>query len=120
MSHGQDQLSPAMQQAIQLLKAGKAADAEALLIRAAREAEQRSGRGSPAYAVAQNDLGNLHGHFGDLRRAAAAYRLACEGPVPTETQARRDRLTYLVNLGNALEGLGELEAAEPNRQRLRG
>jgi tetratricopeptide (TPR) repeat protein len=112
MSHGQDQISPAMQQAIQLLKAGKAADAEAVLVRAAREAEQRFGRGSHPYAVAQNDLGNLHGYFGDLKRAAAAYRLACAGPMPTEPQARRDRLTYLVNLANALDDLGELDEAE--------
>src|SRR5262249_19103478 len=91
---------------------GKAADAEALLARAARDAEGRFGRGSPAYAVAQNDLGNLHSYFGDLKRAAAAYRLACEGPLPAETQARRDRLTYLVNLAAALEGLGDLDGAE--------
>jgi tetratricopeptide (TPR) repeat protein len=112
MSHGQDQLSPSMQQAVQLLKEGKAADAEALLARAARDAEARFGRGSPAYAIAQNDLGNLHSHFGDLKRAAAAYRLACDGPLPADTQARRDRLTYLVNLAGTLEGLGDLDGAE--------
>jgi tetratricopeptide (TPR) repeat protein len=112
MSHGQDQVSPAMQEAIRLLKEGKGAEAETVLARAAREAEGQFGRASHPYAVAQNDLGNLHGYFGDLKRAAAAYRLACDGPTPTEPQARRDRLTYLINLANALEGLGELEEAE--------
>ena len=112
MSQGQDQVSPAMQQAIQLLKEGKGAEAEAVLARAAREAEEQFGRGSHPYAVAHNDLGNLLGHFGDLKRAAAAFRLACDGPMPTDPQARRDRLTYLVSLANALEGLGDLEEAE--------
>jgi tetratricopeptide (TPR) repeat protein len=112
MSQGQDQVSPAMQRAIGLLKQGKGADAEAVLTRAAREAEERFGRGSHAYAVAHNDLGNLHAYFGDLGRAAADYRLACDGPPPTDPQARRDRLTHLVNLANALEGVGQLEEAE--------
>src|SRR5262245_9895833 len=112
MSHGQDQISPAMQQAIELLQQGKSVEAEQVLVRACSEAEAQSGPNSHAHAIAQNDLGNLYGFFGDMRRAAVAYQRACDGPLPTETQARRDRLTYLINLAGALEALGKLEEAE--------
>jgi tetratricopeptide (TPR) repeat protein len=101
-----------MQEAMRLLQEGRPADAETLLRRAARDAEELFGRGSHEDAVAHNDLGNLHAHVGDLKRAAAAYRRACSGPLPTETQALRDRLTYLVNLATTLETLGELDEAE--------
>jgi tetratricopeptide (TPR) repeat protein len=112
MSHGQDQISPAMQKALELLKQNRAADAEEVLVRAAGAAEERFGRGSPAHATAQDDLGNLHAFLGDMRGAVACYRRACEGPPPADTQARRDRLTYLVNFAAALEALDELDEAE--------
>jgi tetratricopeptide (TPR) repeat protein len=112
MSHGIDQTSPAMQQAIELIRQGKNADAEELLRRSLRLAEERAGPGSHACAVAHNDLGTLLSFLGDPKRACSHYRQACAGPLPTETQALRDRLTHLLNLAATLETLGDLNDAE--------
>jgi tetratricopeptide (TPR) repeat protein len=105
-------LSPAMTRALELLRAGQTVPAEEILVRAVQEAEQRTGPESPETASAYNDLANLLLHIGNPREAVAAYRRACAGPMPTPEQARRDRLTYLMNFGMALQQAGELDEAE--------
>lgn len=103
--------SAAFRQATGLLRAGRPLEAEALLVDTARVAERRGGERSAAHAAAQFDLARLLLMLGDPRRAAGALRRACALEAESEHQTK-DRLTYMMNLGEVLERLGELDEAE--------
>jgi tetratricopeptide (TPR) repeat protein len=112
--------SPAMAQATQLLQRGESARAEEAVLNAAIEAAKQFGSNSPEYARAQNDLGSVLLSVGQPKRAVEAFRKACSVVLP-DAHLMRDRLTYLLNLGQTLQRAGELEEAESVlREGLRG
>ena len=95
-----------------LLREGRLADAEQLMVKELQVAEQRYGRGSPEWASAQCDLGNILLGGGQANRAVECFRSACSGPVPDGPEVRKDFLTYQLNLGVALAMTGRLDEAE--------
>lgn len=100
-----------------LLREGRSADAERLMVHEVQAAEQRHGRGSPEWASAQCDLGNLLFGSGQADRAVECFRSACSGPAPASPEAHKDLLTYRLNLGTALMMIGRLDEAETELRR---
>lgn len=97
--------------AFALLREGRIGDAEDLMTRELRAATQRYGQGSPEWASAQCDLGNvlLNADQGD--RAIECFRHAVSAP-PRDPESHKDQLTYRLNLGLALRRSGRLDEAE--------
>lgn len=112
MANQNSETSAAMEQAIQLLKAGQTVQAEELMVQAARAAEKKFGPNAPETATAYNELGTILINVDNPAAAVQAYRRACAGPMPSEPQVLRDRLTFLMNLGMALQYANQLEEAE--------
>lgn len=112
MANGNSETSPAMEKAVQLLQRGETVRAEETMLQAVREAEQRFGPGSPQTAVYRNELGTILLNLEQYDRAVEAYRAACAGPPPKADPDLRDRLTFLMNLGMALQYAGRLDEAE--------
>lgn len=100
-----------------LLREGRLADAEQLMVKELQAAEQRYGRGSLEWASAQCDLGNILLGGGQANRAVECFRSACSGPVPDGPEARKDHLTYQLNLGVVLAMTGRLDEAETELRR---
>jgi tetratricopeptide (TPR) repeat protein len=100
-----------------LLREGRLADAEQLMVKELRAAERRHGRGSPEWASAQCDLGNILLGGDQPKRAVECFRSACSGPVPKEPGARKDHLTYQLNLALVLAMTGRLDEAEAEMRR---
>jgi tetratricopeptide (TPR) repeat protein len=100
-----------------LLQEGRLADAEQLMVKELQAAEQRYGHGSPEWASAQCDLGNILLGGDQPKRAVECFRSACSGPVPKEPGARKDYLTYQLNLGLVLAMTGRLDEAETELRR---
>jgi len=76
------------------------------------EAEREHGRESAEFATASNDLGMVLTFAGDHETAAQCFRDAGATEFPGNEQATRDRLSYLLNYGNALARLEDYEGAE--------
>ncbi|GAB3152786.1 hypothetical protein GCM10027290_44200 [Micromonospora sonneratiae] len=87
-------------------------EAEELMMRELQAVTARHGRGSPAWASTQCDLGNLLVHADQVDRAIECYRDATSASVHEDPQIRRDHLTYRLNLGMALQMAGRLDEAE--------
>jgi len=119
-------MSRLLDQAMELLRAGRRVDGETLLaeaieVTAARPSflgplfgldRGRSGAArTPAQAAALFDLGQYLVACGDSVRAIAAMRKA-SAMRPVDDESRRDRITYGMNLGEVLQSVGELENAE--------
>jgi tetratricopeptide (TPR) repeat protein len=100
-----------------LLRDGRVVEAEELMVQGVRAAEATHGRDSPRWAAAQCDLGNVLLNSHQLDRALACYRAAAAAPAFIEPEARKDQLTYRVNLGLTLQMLGRLEEAEAELRR---
>ncbi len=109
---GQPPPSPALQKGFELLAQGKAADAETVVKKAALEAKASHGSGSPQLARAYGEMARLHLRMGDSERAAKEFQHAANGPMPTETQRRQERLSFMFGYGAALGELGKLAEAE--------
>jgi tetratricopeptide (TPR) repeat protein len=112
MANQNSELSPSMQRAIELFKAGRTVEAEEVMVKAVRDAEQQFGPDDPRTATAFNELGTILLNVENFAGAVAAYRRACAGAMPADQQARRDRLTFLMNLGMALQYAQQPEEAE--------
>src|SRR4051794_30149194 len=97
--------------ALDELQAGRGAEGEGLVQQAVQDAEARHGASSFEHAAALFDLGRFYTAVGDYPRSADAIRRAAELDLPGE-RGRRDRLTYLMNLGEMLKFAGDLESAE--------
>jgi tetratricopeptide (TPR) repeat protein len=106
------ELTPAMQEALHLLRSGKTVEAEELVLRAAQAARRKFGPGTAADAIAQNELASVLLNVGQLDRAIEAFTEAVSGPAPANEQAMRDRLSYLMNLGRAMQKANRLDEAE--------
>lgn len=101
-----------MDRAIALIQNGQTVEAEELVQNAVRAAEREHGADSAAYASALNDLATVLLYLREPDRAVAALRAACAVYVPDDPEAVKDRLTYLMNLGYALQHQGDLDEAE--------
>jgi tetratricopeptide (TPR) repeat protein len=113
--------TPAFKEAFRLAQAGRTVEAEETADEAIYTAEMKFGPQSPQYATAQNDRGRILTFLGQHATAVEAYRKAAELEFPGDPQATRDRLTYLMNLGQTLEWLNRLdEAEEALRRALKG
>ena len=104
--------SPNMKRAVELLHAGRTVEAEEEMARAAQVAEATHGTDHPNTATAYNELGTILLNVQNLPAAIDAYRRACSGLMPTDDQPLRDRLTFLMNLGMALQYANQLKEAE--------
>ncbi|MEV5750251.1 tetratricopeptide repeat protein [Actinoallomurus sp. NPDC052308] len=100
-----------------LLQEGRPVDAEQVMVRELQAVERRHGRGSPEWASAQCDLGNLLFGCGLPDRAIECFRSACAGPIPEDPEAHKEHLTYRLNLGAALMMTGRLEEADAELRR---
>ncbi|MEU1841383.1 tetratricopeptide repeat protein [Micromonospora chersina] len=103
-------LSP-VEVAFALLQEGRIGDAENLMTRELQAAAHRYGQGSPEWASAQCDLGNVLLNADQLDRAVECYRRAASA-MPRDHESRKDQLTYRLNLGMALRMAGRLDEAE--------
>lgn len=118
--------SPVLDQALALLREGRRVEGETLLIRAVEaERSQRSFVGwfgrmdqhggsapiSRGQAAALFDLARYLLACDDAKRAIPPLKQA-SGLTPTDDASRRDRMTYGMNLGQALQLAGRLEEAE--------
>lgn len=109
---GQPPPSPALLKGFELLNRAKCAEAEEVVKKAAREAKKNHGSGSHPLALAYGELGRIHLHTGKAERAAKEFQHAAEGPLPSDPQQRRDRLSFLFGFGAALGELGRYAEAE--------
>ena len=109
---GQPPPSQPLSQGLQLLTQGKVAEAEGVVKKAAQIAKGQHGSGSHPLALAYADLARLHMRMGDAERAAKEFQHAANGPMPTDPQHRRDRLSFLFGFGAALGELGRYEESE--------
>ena len=100
-----------------LLQEGRLADAEQVMVKEVQAAKQRHGRGSPEWASAQCDLDNILLSGNQANRAVECFRSACSGPVPNGSDARKDWLTYQLNLGFGLTMTGRLKEGETELRR---
>ncbi|SCF24812.1 Tetratricopeptide repeat-containing protein [Micromonospora chaiyaphumensis] len=86
-------------------------DAENLMTRELQAAADRHGHGSPEWASAQCDLGNVLLNADQLDRAVECFRRAVSVP-PRDHESHKDQLTYRLNLGLALRMAGRFDEAE--------
>ncbi|BCJ47165.1 hypothetical protein GCM10010168_72460 [Actinoplanes ianthinogenes] len=97
--------------AFALLREGRLVDAENVMTREVQAATVRHGAGSPAWASAQCDLGNVLLNADQLDRAVECFRQAASAP-PRDHESHKDQLTYRLNLGMALRFADRLDEAE--------
>jgi tetratricopeptide (TPR) repeat protein len=102
--------------AFALLREGRLGDAENLITRALQAATDQHGHGSPEWASAQCDLGNVLLNADQHDRAIECYRRAVAA-TPRDRESRKDQLTYRLNLGLALRMAGQLDEAEAELRR---
>lgn len=106
-----EQIDEAMEQAIALLQRGDTLRAEESIHKVVEDAAARCGSDSPLYAKALFNEATVLCGIGDLSRAAAKCRAAADVPAADE-HAQKDRLTYLMNLGEILTRAGSHGEAE--------
>ncbi|MER7334614.1 MULTISPECIES: tetratricopeptide repeat protein [unclassified Micromonospora] len=97
--------------AFALLREGRLGDAENIMTRELQAVADKHGHGSPEWASAQCDLGNVLLDADQLDRAIECYRRAVSA-TPRDHESRKDQLTYRLNLGLALRMAGRLDEAE--------
>lgn len=97
--------------AFSLLQEGRLGEAEELMARELQAVTAKHGHGSPAWASAQCDLGNVLLNADQLNRAIECYRHATAASAH-DAQIRKDHLTYRLNLGLALRMAGRLDESE--------
>lgn len=101
----------AFEAAAQRFREGDRLGAEQVVHDAVRRAAAEAGSDSHLYAQALFNEASLLAGIGDMARAVAACRQAAAVPARDQA-ARKDRLTYLMNLGELLSRIGQPEEAE--------
>jgi len=76
------------------------------------DATTKIGLNDPKAADAFNELGPDFVKACNFPAAVEAYRRACAGPMPTDQEAARDRLTFLLNLAINLQYANQPKEAE--------
>ena len=107
-----NEMSAAMERAVEMLQSGDAIEAENIMRRAVDETIAKTGESSVQAAHAHWELGSVMTGLQRLPEAADAMRKAVAINVPDDHQATRDRLTYIMSLGQLLHQLDELDEAE--------
>lgn len=97
--------------AFALLREGRLGDAENVMTRELQAATEKHGHGSPEWASAQCDLGNVLLNADQVGRAIDCFRDAAS-VTPRDYESHKDQLTYRLNLGLALRMAGRLDEAE--------
>src|SRR4051794_9563229 len=109
---GQPPPSPALQKALGLLAAGKAAEAEEFVKSAALTTKAQFGSGTHELARGYGDIARVHYRMGEYKKAAAEFKHACEGPMPPDVNGRKDRLAFMFGFAACLEALDRVGEAE--------
>ncbi len=109
--------SESMNRALALVREGQGVAAESMMVEAAQVAGDSSGVNSPGHAAALYELACVILACGDLSRGIDAMRSACDVEANGDDTAQKDRLTYIMNLGELLLRAGRLEEAESTLQR---
>jgi tetratricopeptide (TPR) repeat protein len=104
-------LEKVMEQALAAFQAGDGLRAEELVHATVEQAAAQEGRESHLYAQALFNEATVLCGVGDLARAAAVCRAAADVPAASKA-AEKDRLTYLMNLGEILTRGEKLDEAE--------
>ncbi|MEU8659763.1 tetratricopeptide repeat protein [Actinoplanes philippinensis] len=97
--------------AFALVVQGRFGDAETVMLREVEAVTARHGEGSPEWASAQCDLGNVLLNTEQLDRAIECFRQAAT-VTPRDHESRKDRLTLRLTVGQALRRAGRLDEAE--------
>jgi tetratricopeptide (TPR) repeat protein len=103
--------SEAFAAALEKAQRGDEWGAETTLAQALETAKREQGPASAEYARACYEYGSLLAACGQVRRALEPFRDACAVRV-AEPSAIKNRLTYLVQFGELLERVGELDESE--------
>jgi tetratricopeptide (TPR) repeat protein len=103
--------SSTLDRAIEQIRMGNSAEAEAIARAAVSEAEAVHGAESLEWVAAQFDLAQVCVALEDFPQAAATLQSACAVPA-RGAEAQKARLTGLMNLGEILIMDGRLEEAE--------
>lgn len=101
----------ALATAIEQLRSGNGAQAEALIVNATEAVLTQYGPESPEYAAALFDLGSFFVAIESFERAVDTMREATNVPYQDES-GQRDHLTYVLNLGELLIHVEQFEEAE--------
>ncbi|MEV4533098.1 tetratricopeptide repeat protein [Asanoa sp. NPDC049518] len=110
----------ALDSAVALVRQGQLAQAEDVMVREVQAVAAKHGRGSVRWAEAQCDLGTVLMNCDQLGRAVDAFRAAASVDPGSDYEARKDQITYRMNLGIVLRLAGRIEEAEAElRQGLR-
>ena len=109
---GQPPASPALQEALDLLAAGKPDEADEIVTKAAKSAKARFGSGSHPLAQGYADMARLHYRMGKFKKAAAEFKHATEAPMPEDAEGRADRLAFMFGFAACLESLDQLDDSE--------
>lgn len=95
-----------------LILEGRLVEAEALMVRELDAVTARYGAGTPQWASAQCDLGNVLFNADQMGRAIECFRAAVSVSPQNYPDFHKDHLTYRSNLGMALRLAGRLDEAE--------
>lgn len=107
-----DPPSAALAEALKLVAAGKAGEAEMVVKKAAMEAKNKHGSGSHPLACAYADIARVHMQMGETQKAAVEFQHASKGPLPNEAAERADRLKFMYGFAEALVRLAKHDEAE--------
>jgi tetratricopeptide (TPR) repeat protein len=95
---------------------GRMAEAEEMMTQEVQDVAAEYGEDSPEWASAQSDFGDLLYTAGHAERSIDYFRRAASVP-GRDDEARRDQLTYRMNVGVALQRAGRLDEAEAELRR---
>lgn len=107
-----NEMSPTLEAAFEQYQKGDKLGAENTLRQAVSSVKAEFGADSAECANAWYELGSLLSLMDRKADAAKALRQACKINIPDDTHATRDRLTYLMQLGELYDSAGELDEAE--------
>jgi tetratricopeptide (TPR) repeat protein len=101
-----------LDRALELWQNDRVADGELLLRGEVSNLAQKFGRSSLEYEVASGDLGTYLWVVGNEIAAIEIFKNLCSAPMPTDGDRLRNRLTQIMNFGELLITVGELDRAE--------
>jgi tetratricopeptide (TPR) repeat protein len=106
-----EQLQRIHDSGLEKLGTGDKLGAEEVIHTAVKQAAVQAGAGSPLYAQALFHEAIILVNVGDFSRAVEACRAAAAVPA-NDRASQKERLTYLMNLGDLLTRTGQLDEAE--------